>query len=88
LICFKQNQCRFAVNFRGCNEPEDAAGTVRTIYVSGFKDSTTEASITLFFENKKRSGGGDLCEDKEAYKRLSATVARLTYVSSKGIVFM
>jgi hypothetical protein len=88
LICFKQNQYSFVVNFRGRNEPEDAAGTVRTIYVSGIKDSTTEASITLFFENKKRSCGGDLCEDKEGYKRLSATVARLTYVSSKGIVFM
>ena len=67
---------------------EDAANVVTTIYVSDIKDSTTEDSITLFFENKKRSGGGDLCEDKERYKRLSATVARLTFVSSKGIVFM
>jgi hypothetical protein len=67
---------------------EDAANVVTTIYVSDIKDSTTEDSITLFFENKKRSGGGDLCERKEGYKRLSATVARLTFVSSKGIVFL
>ena len=66
------------------SQPEDAASAVKTIYVGGIKESTTEDSITLFFENKKRSGGGELCEGKEGYKRLSATVARLTYVSSKG----
>ena len=36
----------------------------------------------------KRSGGGDLCEGKERYKRLSATVARLKFVPSKGIMFI
>ena len=60
------------------------ASAVTTIYVSGIKDSTTKDSITLFFETNKRSGGGNLCEGKEGYKRLSATVARLTFVSSKG----
>jgi hypothetical protein len=66
------------------SQPEDTASAVKTIYVSDIKDSTTEDSITLFFENKKRSGGGDLCDGKEGYKRLSATVARLTFISSKG----
>jgi hypothetical protein len=70
------------------SQPEDAANAVKIIYVSDIKDSTTEDSITLFFENRKRSGGGDLYEGKEGYKRLSATVARLTFVSSKGIVFL
>ena len=63
---------------------EDAA---TTIYVSGLKDSTTTDAITYFFENKKRTGGGDLCEGKEGFKKLSPTVARLTFVSSKGIVY-
>ena len=66
------------------SQPEDAANAVKTIYISDIKDSTTEDFITLFFENRKRSGGGDLCDGKEGYKRLSATVARLTFVSSKG----
>jgi hypothetical protein len=64
------------------NEAEDA-GTA-TIYVSGLKERTTEDAVTLFFENKRRSGGGDLREGKEGYKRISPTVARLTYVSPKG----
>ena len=38
-------------------------------------------------ENTKRSGGGDLREGKEGFKRLFPTVARLTFVSSRGIVF-
>ena len=67
------------------NEEQDDA--VKTIYVSGIKDSTTTDAITYYFENKKRTGGGDLCEGKEGFKRLSPTVARLTFVSSKGIVF-
>jgi hypothetical protein len=66
------------------SQPEDTASAVKIIYVSDIKDSTTDDSITLFFGNKKRSGGGDLCKGKEGYKRLSATVARLKFVSLKG----
>ncbi|XP_046856440.1 uncharacterized protein LOC124449537 isoform X2 [Xenia sp. Carnegie-2017] len=54
-----------------------------TIYVSGFKESCTKDSITLFFENKRRCGGGELREGKKGFTRLSPTVARLTYVSSE-----
>ncbi|XP_046856480.1 uncharacterized protein LOC124449563 isoform X3 [Xenia sp. Carnegie-2017] len=54
-----------------------------TIYVSGFKESCTKDSITLFFENKRRCGGGGLREGKKGFTRLSPTVARLTFVSSK-----
>ena len=68
------------------SNPEDIEDEVKTIYVSGLKDSTSKDAITFFFENKKRTGGGDLCEGKEGFKRLSPTVARLTFVSSKGIV--
>ena len=64
------------------SEPQDAGNA--TVYVSGLKESTTTDTVTLFFENKKRSGGGKLCEGKEGYKRISNTVARLTFVSSKG----
>ena len=65
-------------------EPEDA---VKTIYVSGINGSTPTETIAYFFENKKRTGGGELCEGEEGFKRLSPTAARLTFVSSKGIVF-
>ena len=64
------------------NEAEDAGNA--TVYVSGLKESTTEDAVTLFFENKRRSGGGDLREGKEGYKRISNNVARLTFASSKG----
>ena len=67
------------------SQPEDAGNA--TIYVSGIKESTSEDTIIYFFENKK-SGGGDLCEGEEGYKRLSATVARLTFVASKSNVFI
>ena len=64
-----------------CKENENE---VKTIFVSGLKETTTKDSICLFFENKRRTGGGDLCEGKEGYKRISLTVACLTFVSSKG----
>jgi hypothetical protein len=85
LIYLKQKQEGISVmDNQEDSQPEDTANAVKTIFVSDIKDSTTEDSITLFFENRKRSGGGDLCEGKEKYKRLSATVARLTFISSKG----
>jgi hypothetical protein len=68
------------------SEAEDAGNA--TIYVSGLRKETTKDAVTLFFENKKRSGGGELCEGpgEEGYKRVSPTVACLTFVSSKGAV--
>ena len=55
-----------------------------TGYVSGLKESTTKDAVTLFFQNKKRTGGGDLCEGKEGCKRISDTIARLEFDSSKA----
>ncbi|XP_028391015.1 protein mono-ADP-ribosyltransferase PARP14-like [Dendronephthya gigantea] len=63
---------------------EDENG-VKTIFVSGIKKETTKDSICLFFENKRRTNGGDLCEGKEGYKRISPTVARLTFVSPEDV---
>ena len=63
----------------------DGEDTEATIYVSGFKGTTSRDAISMFFESKKRSGGGELCEGEKEFKRLSPTVARLTFVSSKGI---
>ena len=57
-----------------------------TIYVSGLKESMNDETIALLFENKRRTGGGELRDGKEGFERLSPTVARLTYVSSKGNV--
>ncbi len=82
LLYLKQKQERPAVDNKEDSQPEGAGNA--TIYVSGFKESSTKDAITLFFENKRRSGGGDLCEGKEGYKRMSPTVARLTFVASKG----
>lgn len=64
------------------NQAKDAPNT---ILVSGIKESTTQDVITYFFENKERTGGGKLREGKKGFKRLSSTVARLIFVSSKGI---
>ncbi|XP_028411310.1 uncharacterized protein LOC114533885 isoform X2 [Dendronephthya gigantea] len=58
---------------------------VKTIYVGGIKETTTKDSVCLFFENKRRTGGGELCEGNQGYKRISPTVARLTFLSSKVV---
>ena len=58
----------------------------RTILVTGIKETTTQDAVTMFFQNKRRSRGGELCPGEEGYKRLSYTVARLTFLSSKGII--
>ena len=66
---------------------EDTDEVAKTIYVSGIGDSTTESTIVNFFENKRATGGGYLRGgylSKKGFKRLSPTVVRLTYVSSKG----
>ena len=42
----------------------------------------------MFFQNKRRSRGGELCPGEEGYQRLSRTVARLTFLSSKGIILI
>ena len=94
LFIFKQKKLRSSAsslkdNLKDC-PPEDIVSddALKTIYVSDLKDSTTTDAITYFFENKKRTGGGDLREGKEGFKRLSPTVARLTFVSSQGIVLV
>ena len=84
FISLKQENVSPLVDSHAYNRSEDAA---KTIYVSGLKNSTTTDFITFFFENKKRTGGGELCEGEEGFKRLSPTVAKLTFVSAKGIVF-
>ncbi|XP_028405587.1 uncharacterized protein LOC114528176 isoform X2 [Dendronephthya gigantea] len=63
------------------SQDDDSGNT--TIYVSGLGSSTTNESITHFFESKKRTGGGDLCKGKKGIERVAPTVARLTFVSSK-----
>ena len=94
LFIFKQKKHRSSASSLKENPkhspPEDIVSedAFKTIYVSDLKDSTTTDAITYFFENKKRTGGGDLCEGKEGFKRLSPTVARLTFVSSQGIVLV
>ncbi|XP_028411312.1 uncharacterized protein LOC114533887 isoform X2 [Dendronephthya gigantea] len=67
------------------NRKVDEENGVKTIYVSGIKETTTEDLICLFFENKRRTGGGELCEGNQGYKRISPTVARLTFLRSKAV---
>ena len=84
FISLKQENVSPLVDSHAYNRSEDAA---KTIYVSGLKNSTSQDSISYFFENKKRTGGGDLCERKIGFMRTSPTRARLKFVSSKGIIF-
>lgn len=34
----------------------------RTVRVEGIRADTTNDTLEIFFENKKKSGGGDICE--------------------------
>ena len=83
LIYLKQKQDYPAENKQGDAHLPDA---VKTIFVSGIKETTTHDAVTMFFQNKRRSRGGELCPGEEGYKRLSLTVARLTFLSSKGTI--
>ena len=91
LVSLKQKKDRPPASSSKDNRKDSPANHTEsenaTIYVSGIKDSSTTDAISFFFENKKRTGGGELCEGKKGFKRLSPTVARLTFVSAKGIIF-
>lgn len=43
---------------------EESLGSLCTIEVSGFKDTTSKDSVEFYFENNKRSGGGNVEEVK------------------------
>ena len=64
----------------------DCSDVVRTLCVSGIKDSSTDDAIILLFQNKRRSCGGELCPGERGFKRISPSVACLTFRFSKGIV--
>ena len=64
----------------------DSSDVVKTLCVSGIKDSSTDDAITLLFQNKRRSRGGELCPGERGFKRISRSVACLTFRFSKGIV--
>ena len=54
---------------------------MRTIVVRGFNPSTTDGMLTLFFKNKRRSGGGQIEVidiDREN------NVLNVTYVQPEG----
>jgi hypothetical protein len=89
LIYLKQGQGSPAVDKQEDSRPEDAANKVTTTFVNSINISTPKNPMTLSFESKRRSGGGDLRKGKEGFKRLgSPTFSRLAFVSSKGIVFI
>ena len=53
----------------------------KTIEVSGLKASTTNDTIKLFFESKKRSGGDTV---KEIQRHKEVTSASVTFKESGG----
>ena len=55
-------------------------GEVRTVIVSGLWNETTNETLTRFFENGKRSGGGKI----EKMERFEPDVAHITFESPEG----
>lgn len=56
----------------------------RTIEVTGFEARITSQLLTLFFKNKKKSGGGPIEDIQVDQQRGSA---RITFSSPKGLHF-
>ena len=52
------------------------------IAVSGFKPSTDEEMLTMYFENTRKSGGGDI---KEIDVNADKQQATITFVDDSGI---
>ena len=55
-------------------------GEIKTVIVTGISSHTTDSTLQFFFENKKRSGGGDI----ESFQRTEPQVAYITFTSAQG----
>ena len=55
---------------------------VTTVFVDGLNEETTDETASLFFEHKRKSGGGDI----EEFQRLTLKEALITFCSAKGIL--
>lgn len=60
---------------------QSTQGPQRTVEVHGLDSEVDEDMLTMFFENKRRSGGGEI-EEVELNPVLG--VAYLTYVKAQG----
>lgn len=66
-----------------CNEKE--AQESRTIEVTGLSATTTKDAISNFFENKRRSGGGEI-ESVDFNSDQATAVITFTKAESKSVV--
>ena len=66
------------------NDDDDTAAehVNRMMAVSGFKPSTNEEMLTMYFENTRKSGGGDI---KEIDVNADKQQATITFVDDPGI---
>ena len=56
------------------NDSEGQPHEKKAIEVSGFKSSTSEEMLMMYFENQRRSGGGDIVEIQMNVKTNKATI--------------
>ena len=54
-------------------------GEVRTVIVRGLSPQTTDQAVQLFFENQRRTGGGEI----ENLERCQPDVAHITFVKAE-----
>ena len=55
-------------------------GEVRTVIVGGLSPETSNQAVEMFFENRRRSGGGRI----EKLERCQPGVAHITFASAEG----
>ena len=72
------NDATLDVSFEMCDRRDE---NTKTIEVTGFPGSTTKDSILNYFENKRRSGGGEV---ETVDLRLEAGVAFVTFKDIGG----
>ena len=61
--------------------PADGTQDANTIEIRGFNPETSDETIESFFENKRRSGGGEI---KGIHVDRDNEVVRVTYFNPKG----
>lgn len=94
---FQRNVAAFREAFEGPNVEVALIGAVRGVYVKGVPDTVSKEVLTLFFENKKTSGGEEKCvdqvefhtvgSDRQAVVRINSSAGKLCDLSLDPVIF-
>ena len=85
LPVYDENECKDYGEENDKKESEDIEGTCRTILVTGLSKKISKDAIELYFENKKKTGGGEIVSATINLKKLEAVVE---FKESEGTLYI